>query len=436
MRHAEKVSRIAQQLKEANGICSMNKGGVSHMLPLATDPRAQDRKVDLRGLDEILSIDPLEKVCTAEPGVTFFKLVQETLKHGLAPRLVPELKTITLGGAVSGCSVESTSFRWGGFHDSALAYEMVTGKGEVLHCTPTENAEIFQLLHGSYGTLGVLTSLTFPLMEAKPFVHLTYPKYSTFESFYAALQEACASGKYEFIDAIIHQKDRYVLCLGNMVEQAPYHHRYEQSIFYRSTWKRDEDYLPIVDYFFRYDADCHWLSRKIPGLENPIVRRLAGKHLLSSTNLLKLSKRAAPLLAKVQKRPDVVLDCFLPASRFAEFFRFLDEKMPFYPLWIVPYRIEHPYPFLADGFARKIEDTLFIDCAIYGKENKQDVDLYTLLEEKLFELGGLKALIARNTYPKERFWEIYHRERYLKVKESTDPSGRFRDLYDKVHCRG
>ena len=52
------------------------------------------------------------------------------------PIVVPELKTITIGGAVAGCSIESMSFVHGGFHDTCLEYEVITATGEVLTCTP------------------------------------------------------------------------------------------------------------------------------------------------------------------------------------------------------------------------------------------------------------------------------------------------------------
>ena len=81
-------------------------------------------------------IDVEARTCTAEPGVTFTDLVSATLRHGLTPIVVPELRTITIGGAVSGCSLESMSFKHGGFHDTCLEYEVITSKGKVLHCTP------------------------------------------------------------------------------------------------------------------------------------------------------------------------------------------------------------------------------------------------------------------------------------------------------------
>ena len=44
---------------------------------------------------------------------TYEDLVDATLPHGLMPLVVPQLKTITLGGAVTGLGIESTSFRNG-----------------------------------------------------------------------------------------------------------------------------------------------------------------------------------------------------------------------------------------------------------------------------------------------------------------------------------
>ena len=73
-------------------------------------------------------------------------------RTGLLPKVVPELEGITLGGAVAGCSVESMSYRYGGFHDTCLEYEVVTGTGERRVLGPGD--ELFHMIHGSYGTLG------------------------------------------------------------------------------------------------------------------------------------------------------------------------------------------------------------------------------------------------------------------------------------------
>src|ERR1041384_1780121 len=148
--HHVKVARIAGQLRShtSGRPVSLRKKAVSHQVPKAHDLRHGDDKIDVSDLTEILSIDPVRRICVAESGVTFVDLVKATLEHGLVPIVVPELKTITIGGAVSGCSIESMSFKVGGFHDTCLAYEVITGEGDVLHCTPdNEHQLVFQMMH-------------------------------------------------------------------------------------------------------------------------------------------------------------------------------------------------------------------------------------------------------------------------------------------------
>jgi hypothetical protein len=90
------------------------------------------------------------------------------------------VKTITIGVAVAGCSLESMSYRYGGFHDTCLEYEVITAKGDVLTCTPeNEHALIFQMMHGSFGTVGILSRLVFRLVPAKPFVHLRHETHAS-----------------------------------------------------------------------------------------------------------------------------------------------------------------------------------------------------------------------------------------------------------------
>src|SRR5437667_437406 len=95
-------------------------------------------------------------------------------------RVAAGLRSRGGGRAVSGCALESMSFQHGGFHDTCLAYEVLTAPGEPLHCTPdNEHALVFQMMHGAFGTLGILSQLTFRLIPAGPYVHVAYETYTT-----------------------------------------------------------------------------------------------------------------------------------------------------------------------------------------------------------------------------------------------------------------
>jgi len=434
--HSERVLRLTEQIRSISStgdVVKIVKDDVSHFVPNPQDNSKKRPKVSIKGFNNILEIDDKNKTCAAEPGVTFSALVKETLKHGLIPRTVPELKTITIGGAVSGCSVESMSYKYGGFHDSCLEYEIVTGKGDVITATPNDKPDIFNMIHGSYGTLGVITKMKFKLIPAKPFVKMEYVTFGGFDSFWSFLKDRCLAKDNDFVDAIIHSREKFTVCLGNMVDTAPYTSNYTWlNIFYKSTRNKKEDYLSIYDYFFRYDTECHWLSRTVPLLENKLTRLLVGKFVLGSTNLIKWSKRLAPLM-KIKRRPEVVVDVFIPSGRFKEFFDWYRSDYSFYPLWIVPYAAPDIYPWIDPDYAKKMGGSFFIDCAVYGKKNNdQNIDYSEVLEKKTIELNGIKTLISRNHFDKGTFWKVYNKKKFDEVKKTTDPTNLFSDTYTKL----
>ena len=60
-----------------------------------------------------------------------------TLAHGAMPAVVPQLKSITLGGAVAGVGIEASSFRRGLVHETIVAMDVLTGSGEIVIETST-----------------------------------------------------------------------------------------------------------------------------------------------------------------------------------------------------------------------------------------------------------------------------------------------------------
>lgn len=430
LNHEKKIKAITQQLQQRKhaGFVAIQKDGISHKVPNAYVE--EQSKIYLGRLDQILEIDPETKTCVAESGVTFSELVKATLVHNLVPYTVPELKTITIGGAVSGCSVESMSYKYGGFHDSCLEYEIITAKGEVLTCSAQQKSEIFHMIHGSFGTLGIITKIKFKLHPAKPFVHLKYRNFNNFSDYQKAIQKEYDHPQYDYLDGIIHSPSHFTLCFGEFVAKTPYTNNYDHlKIFHKSTRTRGEDYLTTYDYFFRYDADCHWISRNY-GLENPILRFFFGRWFLSSTNMIKMAKKLRFLFKHL--KPEIIVDVFVPMSRFEKFYEFYEKEMNYFPLWIVPYKISQRYPWINDSFMKEVKDELFIDCAIYGLRQKNK-DYYGIVDKKLFELQGIKTLISHNNYDPETFWKIYSRPNYDRAKHLTDPDNIFKDLYQKTH---
>ncbi|MFH0752204.1 MAG: FAD-binding oxidoreductase [archaeon] len=431
MNHKDKITNIATILKKNKTPVRFTKKTVSHKVPNPNSSETTDNIINISNLDQILEIDTENKTCTAEPGVTFSELTKATLQHNLTPIIVPELKEITIGGAVAGCSVESMSYKHGGFHDNCLEYELITAKGDVLECTPENNKDIFHMLHGTFGTLGMITKLKFKLIDAKPYVHLIHETHKTLEEYKKSIKDHFEKQDIDFMDGIIHSPEHYVLCTGNFTDNAPYTNAYDwMKIYHKSTAKRKEDYLKTYDYYFRYDADCHWISRNY-GMENPILRFLLGKFLLSSTNMLSMANKLKPIFKHI--KPDVIVDVFVPFSKWEEFSEFYNKELNDFPVWMVPYKIDKHYPWINEKHLEGIEDKLFIDLATYGMKQKDDRNYYRLIEEELMKVQGMKTLISHNFYTEDEFWGLWNKKNYENVKQKTDPDNVFGDLYSQTH---
>src|SRR6478752_5251467 len=121
------------------------------------------------GLTHVLSVDPDALVADVQAMTTYEDLVDATLAVGCMPLVVPQLKTITIGGAVTGLGIEASSFRNGLPHESVREMEILTGSGEVVTARPEgEYADLFRTFPNSYGSLGYALRLQVELERVHP----------------------------------------------------------------------------------------------------------------------------------------------------------------------------------------------------------------------------------------------------------------------------
>ena len=83
-------------------------------------------------VDQRLDVSAFSGVISVEDGyaevlgmTTYEDLVAATLPTGQMPLVVPQLKTITLGGALAGVGIESSSHRQGLVHDTVLELDVL-----------------------------------------------------------------------------------------------------------------------------------------------------------------------------------------------------------------------------------------------------------------------------------------------------------------------
>src|ERR1700760_2897490 len=143
--------------------------------------------LDVSQFASVLRVDPDAAVADVGGMTTYEHLVAATLPHGLMPTVVPQLKTITLGGAVAGLGIESSSFRNGLPHEAVLDMDVLTGAGEIVTASPTENPDLFETFPNSYGSLGYTVRLRIALEPVEPYVALHHVRFGDLDSLSAAI---------------------------------------------------------------------------------------------------------------------------------------------------------------------------------------------------------------------------------------------------------
>ena len=66
---------------------------------------ARTKRLDVREFNNVLRVDREAGLVEVEGMTPYAKLVAECLRHGVMPAVVPQLKSITIGGAATGCGI-------------------------------------------------------------------------------------------------------------------------------------------------------------------------------------------------------------------------------------------------------------------------------------------------------------------------------------------
>jgi FAD/FMN-containing dehydrogenase len=409
-------------------------------------PPAAGPVLDAAPFDRVLAVDPQARTADVEGMVTYERLVAATLPHGLMPLVVPQLKTITLGGAVVGLGIESSSFRNGLPHESVREMEILTGDGRVVLARPdNEHADLFAAFPNSYGTLGYALRLTIELEPVSPYVKLRHLRFTDATEAAAALATICAAGAHDgeqvdFLDGTVFGPDELYLTLGTFVPEAPAVSDYTgMDIYYRSVQRRQVDHLTVADYLWRWDTDWFWCSRAF-GAQHPVVRRLwprrwrrsdVYRRLVAFDQRHQLSARWDRRRGR-PPREAVIQDVEVPVDQTAAFLEFFHDEIGIEPIWLCPLRLRSttPWPLypLDPG-------TLYVNVGFWStvplRPGQPDGFHNRRIEEIVAKLGGHKSLYSTVHYPEDEFWRHYDGAAYAAVKQSYDKDARLPDLYDK-----
>jgi FAD/FMN-containing dehydrogenase len=442
--YAEKIARLRADLQALPASEGIGLAKRTSNLFRDRAPRPRPR-LDLSRFDAVVRVDPAADSVEAEGMTTFERLADATLATGAMPAVVPQLKSITLGGAVAGVGIEATSFRYGLVHDAIAAMDILTGDGRIVTCTAdNEHRDLFFGFPNSYGTLGYALKLAMRTIPVKRYVRIDHTRHSDAQAFFAHVSRACDDPDADFIDGVVFGRGDCVLTCARFVDDAPYVSDYTfERIYYRSLRDKRVDYLTTRDYLWRWDTDWFWCSKNV-GAQHPLLRRLFGRRRLNSITYQKIMRWNARvgLVGRINRlrgvhAEAVIQDVDLPIAHAVEFVDFLLAEVGVLPIWICPIRAPEPgkeatlYPLP--------RDTLSINFGFWDTVSSRDVRpagfVNRKIEHKVTALGGVKSLYSDAYFTEDEFWSIYDHAAYLGLKRRYDSKQRLPDLYAKCVLR-
>lgn len=135
-----------------------------------------------------------------DSGVRWLELIEATLANGQAPPVATDYLGLSVGGTLSVGGIGGATSHHGLLVDNVLSLEVVTGKGDLVRCSPAIRPDLFHAVLGGLGQFAVITRATVRLTQAESTArvyHLTYPD---LPSYLTAQRKAVADARFSYLE--------------------------------------------------------------------------------------------------------------------------------------------------------------------------------------------------------------------------------------------
>ncbi|MDD5035661.1 MAG: FAD-binding protein [Methylococcaceae bacterium] len=458
-RHDARVQAVIRQIEEwkkdgaGQKLCTARSGWKT-MSELVPKYKLSHRKIDV-GLYDILEIDEQRGIVRVEPLATMGQISRSLILRGWTLPVVPELDDLTVGGLIMGFGVETSSHKYGLFQHICASFEIVTAEGKRLKCSLSENAELFQQIPWSHGTLGFLVAAELQIIPAQKYIRLHYQPVYTLDDMVGVFERASRdSENNDFVEGLVYSRDEAVIMRGAFTDTLgpdgslnaigswykPWFYKHVKT--YLDNRKEGIEYLPVRDYFHRHTRSYFWtLEEIIPFGNHPVFRALLGWALPPRIELLKYTETETT--RRLREKYHVIQDMLMPIRFLKQSIDYFDRYFRLYPLWLSPMAIKDNGG--CGGFVQPLKaedgavDELYVDIGAYGTPGKPDFDnavALPLLERFVIEHRGYQALYARTSLSREDFRTMFDHAGYDLLRERLPYCRQaFDEVYDKVSSK-
>ncbi|KAH9576695.1 hypothetical protein CY35_01G177100 [Sphagnum magellanicum] len=343
--HPTSVHEIAELIRAVASSSATNLTVAAKGVGHSTNGQSQANKgvvIEMSTMKGIVKVMPYgDEDCAlpfveASGGELWVNVVQATLQEGLAPNSWTDYLHVTVGGTLCNAGVGGQTFRHGPQISSVLQLEVVTGKGEIVTCSPSKQPVLFFAVLGGLGQFGIITKARILLVPApQKVVYCTVrwirAVYSDFEVFRRDQEMLISEMEdqfhtFDYIEGFVVMNNQDPI---NGLKSVPFSPDADQAVSATSSSMLPGAAASNVLYYLEAAVGYN-LADVGPALENRVEKMLAPlsfiRSLLFSTDVsyFKFLNRVhdVELRLRAQQLWDVPhpwLDIFVPASSMTTF---------------------------------------------------------------------------------------------------------------------
>lgn len=157
--------------------------------------------LDMSAMNEITEVSPEKGSVTCQGGLKWRDLVQQLALQRLSPPVLTNNLDVTIGGTLSTGGLGVASWRHGTQADNCLELEVVTGEGEIVHCSGQENRDLFDTVRAGMGQFGVITGATMKVRQHLPRFRSYFLLYDDLHVLMEDLKVVMADERFDYLES-------------------------------------------------------------------------------------------------------------------------------------------------------------------------------------------------------------------------------------------
>ncbi|KAM7173705.1 L-gulonolactone oxidase [Macrochelys suwanniensis] len=404
----EEIKEILDLARQRSKRVKVVGGGHSPSDIACTD----DFMVQMGKMNKILKVDEEKRQVMVEAGILLSDLNVELSKYRLALPNLGAVSEVAAAGVI-GTGTHNTGIKHGILPTQVVALTLLTASGEILECSESVNAKIFQAARLHLGCLGVVLTLTFQCVPEFYLLETTFP---------STLQEVLDN-----LDTHL-QRSEYFRFLW-------FPHSENVSVIYQDHTNKPPS--SSANWFWDYAAGYYllefllWISTFLPGLVCWINRFFFWLLFTGKVEHVNLSYKVFNYECRFRQH---VQDWAIPIEKTKEALLALKAVLENNPKVVAHYPVEVRFArgddiLLSPCFQR---DSCYMNIIMYRPYGKDvpRLDYWLAYENVMKKAGGRPHWAKAHTCARKDFEKMYPGfQKFCTIREELDPTGMFLNTY-------